>query len=163
MAPTVGPTHIPDEPTADIEYFRPAPLPRVPFPQDPATGYLVLLADASSLSLDEVDALSPEDLQRLALSPLELVVGGIATADSMLGQGLLADARDRFHTNRSRDEFGLMTVGLMYLETGSGTDRRTYNPNDLMLQSATRCLPGDQWRLWYGQQYPTVPDQWIRL
>lgn len=163
VAPTKGSTHIPDEPTAGVEYFRPGPLPRAPFPDNDTQGYLVLLADAQSLSLDEVDTLSDEELEVLALSPLELVVGGIATPESMLGQGLLADARDRFHTNRTHDEYGLMTVGLMYLETGSGVHRRTYSPADLVLQSFSKRLAGDRWRPWYAQQLPTVPDHWVRL
>lgn len=156
-------THIPDEPTAGVEYFRPAPLPRAPFPDNDEQGYLVLPADAASLSLDEVDTLSADELEVLALSPIELVVGGIATPESMLGQGLLAEARDRFHSNRTRDEYGLMTIGLMFLESGSGVHRRTYSPADLVLQSATKCLVGDLWRTWYAQQLPTVPDHWISL
>lgn len=163
MAGMADGAYIPDEPTAGFEYFRPAPLPRCLFPADDAGGALVLLADAPWLTLEQLDTISTDGLQQLALSPLELVVGGIASADSMLGQGRLADARDRFHTNQTRDEFGLMTVGLMYLETGYGSERRTYNPDDLFLCSLTESLPGETWRPWYAERYPTVPERWIQL
>ena len=56
-----------------------------------------------------------------------------------------------------------MTVNLMYLETGSGTARRTYDPAYLMLHSLVECRPGSRWRPTLARVYPTVPDHWIRL
>ena len=154
---------IPTEPTPSSSYFRPSPLPAEPFPDSADLGYLVLLADTPSLSLEDMDALSEAERLQMALSPLDLVVGGVATPDSLLGRGLLADAQERFRTNQSRDEFGLLTVGLMYLETGAGLDRRTYDPADLMLHSLVECRPGSQWRPTLAKRFSTVPDRWIRL
>ena len=93
---------IPDEPTPSSAFFRPSPLPREPFPDSAELGYLVLLADTPSLSLDEMDELSDEHRLAMALTPLDLVVGGVATPESLLGRGLLADAQERLRVNQSR-------------------------------------------------------------
>lgn len=154
---------IPDTPTDTLDFFRPAPLPLVLIPDGPDEGCLVLPADAPWLGLDEMDALTDDELQTRALSPLDLVVGGIATADSMLGRGLLADARNRFNGNGTRDEHGVMVIGLMYLESGAGLDRRTYHPQDLILQSGTERRPGIWWRPWCLDRMPGVPDHWLQL